>query len=142
MSPYLPFGGEHCSMLKAAGFTTPKRQWIWLPVSCYLIEHPLHGYILVDTGWSRTMSPDGVYDHKAQIRSLGSPVLYMMNQGVVEKGQAIDEQLRNLGIETRELRAVLLTHLDCDHANGLDGVSDAQQILVSRAELFPSPSFQ
>ncbi len=135
VSPYLPFGGEHCSTLKAAGLTTPKSRWIWLPVSCYLIEHPVHGLILVDTGWSRTMSPNGVYDRKAQIRSLGSPLLYLTNQGVVEKGQAIDEQLRARGIDIKQLSAVLLTHLDCDHANGLDGVSDAQQILVSRAEL-------
>ena len=80
VSPHLPFGGDHCSMLKAAGLTTPKSQWMWLPVSVYLIEHP-NGRILVDTGWHREMSPDGVYDRKAQIKSLGSWQLYIVNQG-------------------------------------------------------------
>lgn len=70
VSPYLPFGGDNCNLLKASGITTPKRDWIWLPVSVYLIEHP-RGRILVDTGWHRDMSPDGVYDKKAQIKSLG-----------------------------------------------------------------------
>jgi glyoxylase-like metal-dependent hydrolase (beta-lactamase superfamily II) len=135
VSPYLPFGGEHCSIFKAAGLTTPKNKWIWLPVSCYLIEHPEHGYILVDTGWSREMSPDGIFDRKAQIRSLGSRFLYMANQGMVEEGQTIGEQLLNRGIDSEQLRAVLLTHLDCDHANGINDVSDAQQFLVSRAEV-------
>ena len=90
VSPYLPFGGDHCSLLKASGFTTPKKDWIWLPVSCYLIEHP-QGLILVDTGWHRDMSPHGVFDKKAQIKSLGSWFLYHVNQGRIAAGEAIDE---------------------------------------------------
>ena len=78
VSPYLPFGGDNCSLLKASGMTTPKEDWIWLPVSVYLIEHP-KGLILVDTGWHRDMSPEGVYDKAAQIKSLGSRVLYHIN---------------------------------------------------------------
>lgn len=40
VSPYLPFGGDRCNILKASGITTPKSKWIWLPVSCYYIETP------------------------------------------------------------------------------------------------------
>ena len=40
VSPYLPFGGDNCSIIKASGLTTPKKDWIWLPVFSYLIEHP------------------------------------------------------------------------------------------------------
>ena len=134
VSPYLPYGGDKCSIIKAAGLTTPKRDWLWLPVSAYLIEHQ-NGRILVDTGWSRDMSPDGVFDAAAQIRSLGSPLLYMTNQGVVGKDEAIDEQLSALGIAINDIDYVLLTHLDCDHANGLGNVKDAKHILVSNAEL-------
>ena len=75
VSPYLPFGGDNCNLLKASGMTTPKEDWIWLPVSVYLIEHP-KGLILVDTGWHRDMSLEGVYDKAAQIKSLGSRILY------------------------------------------------------------------
>ncbi|MDO5532827.1 N-acyl homoserine lactonase family protein [Sutterella sp.] len=134
VSPYLPFGGDDCGVLKAAGLTTPKRDWIWLPVFCYFIEHP-HGRILVDTGWHREMSPDGVYDRAAQIRSLGSLPLYLTNQGRVGPGEAIDERLAKLGVTPEMLDYVLLTHLDCDHANGLRLVGDAKKILVSAEEL-------
>ena len=132
VSPALPFGGD-CNIIKASGLTTPKSKWLWLPVSAYLIEHP-KGLILVDCGWHRDMSPNGVYDKRAQIKSLGSRFLYHINQGVLEKGAAIDEQLADMGLAPSDLDYVLLTHLDCDHANGLKQVADAKHILVSRTE--------
>ena len=134
VSPYLPFGGDNCSLLKASGMTTPKEDWIWLPVSVYLIEHP-KGLILVDTGWHRDMSPEGVYDKAAQIKSLGSRVLYNVNQGQIPLGEAVDEQLEAMGIKPADLDYVLLTHLDCDHANGLRAVKDAKHIIVAQEEL-------
>lgn len=100
----------------------------------HLITCP-HWKILFDCGWHRDMSPDGSPDRRAQIRSLGSLPLYITNQGRSEKGAAIDEQLAALGIKPSELDMVLLSHLDCDHANGLKLVSDAKQILVSEDEL-------
>ena len=134
VSPYLPFGGDNCNLLKASGMTTPKEDWIWLPVSVYLIEHP-KGLILVDTGWHRDMSPEGVYDKAAQIKSLGSRVLYNVNQGQIPLGEAVDEQLETMGIKPAGLDYVLLTHLDCDHANGLRAVKDAKHIIVAQEEL-------
>lgn len=133
VSPALPFGGD-CGIIKASGITTPKKKWLWLPVSSYLIEHP-KGKILVDCGWNRDMSPNGLYDRKAQIRSLGSRLLYNINQGVVEEAAAVDEQLARMGLKAEDIDYVLLTHLDCDHANGLRLVAGAKHILVSRAEM-------
>ena len=134
VSPYLPFGGDDCSMLKASGMTTPKKDWIWLPVFSYLIEHP-KGKILFDTGWHRDMSSEGIYDKRAQIKSLGSWFLYHINQGRIVKGEAINEHLAAMGISTGDIDYVLLPHLDCDHANGLNQVAQAKHILVSKAEM-------
>ena len=134
VSPYLPFGGDNCSLLKASGITTPKSEWIWLPVFSFYIEHP-RGKFLFDTGWHREMSPEGVYDKQAQIKSLGSWFLYQINQGRIARGEAIDEQLARLGVKPEDLDCVLLSHLDCDHANGLRQVAAAKRILVSRAEM-------
>ncbi|MBR3626195.1 MAG: MBL fold metallo-hydrolase, partial [Bacteroidaceae bacterium] len=134
VSPYLPFGGDDCSLLKASGITTPKSEWIWLPVFSFYIEHP-RGKFLFDTGWHREMSPEGVYDKRAQIKSLGSWFLYQINQGRIARGEAIDEQLAQLGVKPENLDCVLLSHLDCDHANGLRQVAAAKRILVSRAEM-------
>lgn len=134
VSPYLPFGGDNCSLLKASGITTPKSEWIWLPVFTFLIEHP-NAKILFDTGWHREISPNGIFDMKAQIKSMRSLFLYAINQARIAKGEAVNEQLAAKGISPSELDYVLLSHLDCDHANGLHQVSDARNILVSSAEL-------
>lgn len=133
VSPYLPFGGENCSLIKAAGLTTPRSERLWLPVSAYLIEHP-KGTILLDTGWHREISPNGVYDKKAQIRHMGH-ILYLVNQGKIAAGQSISKQLAALGITPDTLDYVLLSHLDCDHASGLREVKTARHILVSDEEV-------
>lgn len=134
VAPELPFGGDDCSAIKASGLFGKKENRIWLPVSAYLIEHP-KGTFWVDTGWSRDMSPNGVFDKKAQIKSLNSRLLYKINQGKIGLGQCIDEQLLTRGIKVSDLDAVLLTHLDCDHANGLKQVKDAKKFLVSADEV-------
>lgn len=134
VAPSLPFGGNEKNPLKASPIFTRAADKLWLPVSSYLIEHP-KGKILFDCGWHRNMSPDGEFDKKAQIESLGSRLLYMVNQGKVEKGQAVDEQLAELGIRPSDLDYVLLSHLDCDHANGIGLVKDAKHIFVSKDEL-------
>jgi len=133
VAPQLPFGGEHCSAIKASGVFGKASDRLWLPVSSYLIESR-HGLVLFDCGWHRDMSPAGVYDRRAQIRSLGGYSLYKTNQGVLPAGEAIDEQLGRMGIRPADLDLVLLSHLDCDHANGLKLVEDAKRILVSGSE--------
>ncbi len=134
VSPYLPFGGEDCSLLKASGLFEKKENRLWLPVSAYLIEHP-KGRFLVDSGWSRAMSPKGEFDRKAQIKSLGSYLLYLVNQGILPLGEGVDEHLSRLGLTSSDLDAVLITHLDCDHANGLELVKDAKRFLVAADEV-------
>lgn len=134
VSPALPFGGDHCTPIKVAGIFTKAADRLWLPVSAYLIECR-HGKILFDCGWHRNMSPVGEFDKQAQIQSLGSFRLYRINQGVLPSGQGIDEQLNHAGIKPEDIDIVLLSHLDCDHVNGLKLVSDAKKILVSRDEL-------
>ena len=134
VAPELPFGGEHCNPVKASGVFGKKEDRLWLPVSAYLIECK-HGKILFDCGWHRDMSPNGEFDKKAQEKSLGGFALYKTNQGVLPLGEAIDEQLLTLGIKDTDLDMVLLSHLDCDHANGLKLVAGAKQIMVANDEI-------
>ncbi len=133
VSPYLPFGGDGCGILKASGLTTEKKDRIWLPVSSYLIRHP-EGMLLFDCGWHREMSPEGTYDKRAQIRHM-SRTLYMVNQGILPEGEAVDEQLARMGISPSDLDCVILSHLDVDHVSGLKLVRDAKRILVSEDEV-------
>ncbi len=81
------------------------------------------------------MSPNGEFDRKAQIRSLGNFFLYKTNQGVLPMGESIDEQLAGLGIKDSDLDVVFLSHLDCDHVNGLRQVAGAKKILASNTEI-------
>lgn len=134
VAPDLPFSGDDCNAVKSSGVFGKKEDRLWLPVSAYLIEHP-KGNFLVDTGWARDMSPTGEFDKKAQIKSLGSVVLYEVNQGRIGLGQCIDEQLAAMGIRDSNLDAVLLTHLDCDHVNGLKQVKGAKRVLVAADEV-------
>lgn len=134
IEPELAFGGDHCSLAKASGFTLKRSPRIWLPVSVFLVEAP-QGLLLLDTGWDRSMSPAGVFDKRAQIDSLGSKILYHVNQGVVPEGQTASEQLQRLGIRPNDLDYVIISHLDCDHANGLRQFKQAKHIMVARTEL-------
>lgn len=90
IEPELAFGGDHCSTAKASGFSLNNSPRIWLPVSVLLVETS-KGLLLLDTGWSRSMSPQGTFDKEAQIKSLGSKVLYHVNQGVVPMGMTASE---------------------------------------------------
>lgn len=134
VAPDLPFGGDNCSRIKAAGIFCKAEDRLWLPVSAYLIEHP-KGRFLVDTGWARSMSPEGKLDKRAQIKSLGSTRLYKVNQGRVALGQCVDEQLAAMGLAPSDIDAVLITHLDCDHANGIVQMKGARRFLVAAEEL-------
>lgn len=133
IEPELAFGGDHCSLARASGFTLKRSKRIWLPVSIFLVQTP-HSLLLLDTGWDRSMSPNGVFDKKAQIASLGSSILYHVNQGIVPKGKTASEQLAKMGIKPSDLDYVIISHLDCDHANGLRQFKDARHIMVARTE--------
>lgn len=130
IEPELAFGGDHCSTPKAASFSIKKSPKISLPVNVFLLE-TLDKLILLDTGWDRSMSPNGVFDKKTQIKSLGSSLLYHVNQGVVPKGMTASEQVDKLGIKSSDIDYVVISHLDCDHADGLRQFKDA---MVARSE--------
>ena len=82
--------------------------------------------ILIDTGWNKAN-----HDHQLKNLSFQWPV----NKAVLPYGQSIDEQLNKMGIQPSDLDYVLLSHLHCDHADGLEHVKDAKKILVSKEEL-------
>lgn len=134
VAPDFPFGGEHSNAVTSSGIFENRSKRMWLPLSAYLIEHP-KGRFLVDTGWARDISPNGEFDKKAQIKSLGSVLLYEVNQGRIGLGQCIDEQLVEMGIKDSDIDAVLITHLDCDHANGMKQVKGAKKFLVAADEI-------
>lgn len=120
----LPFHHDYDAPLAWTGLFRSKEHIIQIPVSSYLIEHP-KGLILIDTGWNTVNR-----DHQIRNLSFQWPV----NKADLPAGQAINEQLAAMGIQPRDLDYVLMSHLHCDHADGLRLVKDAKHILVSEEE--------
>ena len=69
VSKAVPYGGGVNLKNARRGVFDKVADRVELPVSAYLIEHP-KGKVLIDTGWSREISPEGVYDAAAVKRQL------------------------------------------------------------------------
>ena len=121
----LPFNENTLNPLAFTGLFRPKSDRVVMPVSAYLIEHP-KGLVLLDTGWHTDVRIN-------QKKYLG-PILYQVNKAYLPEGEAIHEQLEQLGYKPSDLDYVILSHLDCDHASGLKHVSEAKQILTNKLE--------
>lgn len=130
----LPDNGGNFSTDIAKAMMTPERDRVTLPVSAYLIEHR-SGIYLVDTGWSRDISPDGTYDFKDACSVLPRH-LVMLYHPFVPHGMTVKEQLDARGISPEDIKAVLITHFDADHVAGLRSVSNAQRIIVPEDEAY------
>lgn len=100
--------------------------WVTLPCSTYLIEHP-KGNILVDTSWHRDIRSNPQ-------ECIGEPLCQLF-PGDLPEGEAVDERLAAFGMTPGDIDYVLMTHLHCDHASGMKMVADAKHMLVSRIEL-------
>ena len=133
VSPSVPEGGLSLGGA-LGGVFCPESRRVTLPVSCYLIEHPA-GRVLVDTGISRDISPDGVFDRKAANRILPTYLTGFFRPSV-EKGCTAVEKLEGVGIAPEDLDIVLLTHLDPDHTAGLRSLRNAKRRLMPQEEFF------
>ena len=134
VSETVPYGNSIDLKNTAKQLSAPEKERLQLPVCCYLLEHP-KGLILVDTGWCREISPEGVYDAKAVARVL-PPHLAAFFHPYLPAGHAIHEQLSERGIKPEDLAYVLLTHLDADHVADLKQVNRAGHILLPEDEYF------
>ena len=134
VSETVPFGSRIDLSNKVRQLMTADRNRLTLPVFSFLIEHP-RGLILVDTGWCREISPNGVYDSRAVAGVLPSHLAAFFRP-TLPAGMAIHEQLAERGIRPEDLEYVLLTHLDPDHVAGLKHVVGAKHIILPEDEYF------
>jgi len=109
--------------LAPTGWFRSKKHRLWMPVSTYLIEHP-KGLVLIDTGWNKE-------ERVSKSSKFNIPKVAVSE---LPQGLSIDEQLKKLGISPENLDYVLISHMDGDHIGGLDVVSKAKKILVSKDE--------
>lgn len=121
----LPFAGRSKNPLAFTGLFRGKKHRISVPVRAYLIEHP-KGKILVDTGWDDAIRKDA--------RKYEGAANYFASPGELPEGEGIHDQLAKLGCQTSDLDYCFLTHLDIDHAGGIQEVRDVPHIMCSKAE--------
>jgi len=95
--------------------------WLRIPVPAFLIEHPGAGPILVDTGFHASVATDPK-------QNLGGAIgrLYSIEMA---PEQAIAAQLRKLGVEPRDIKVVIMTHLHIDHASAISDFTEATYVL-------------
>ncbi|MEM8599919.1 MAG: N-acyl homoserine lactonase family protein [Bacteroidota bacterium] len=120
------YGGP--SFLRLPVIVSDPRWTPWLPVTCWLVEHP-EGVIVVDTGeTARTAEPDYFACDP------GTAFVYeRLLRFDVAAASEVGPQLRALGIPPEEVRTVVLTHLHSDHAGGLAHFPNAR-FFLSRTE--------
>jgi glyoxylase-like metal-dependent hydrolase (beta-lactamase superfamily II) len=78
---------------------------------CLLIETDRHGLVLVDTGL-------GASDVGPRSRIPG--MFRVMNRPRLARGESAIDQVRLLGFTPQDVRHIVLTHLDFDHAGGIE----------------------
>jgi N-acyl homoserine lactone hydrolase len=100
---------------------SPREGWLRVPVPAFLLEHPGVGPILVDTGFHASVA----VDPKQKLGSLISR-LYRIE---MEPAHAIAAQLRKLGVEPRDVKVVIMTHLHMDHASAISDFTEATYVL-------------
>ncbi|MEO3795534.1 N-acyl homoserine lactonase family protein [Nonomuraea sp. B10E15] len=100
---------------------------ITVPVYAYLIDHPRHGLLLVDTGVNREQAHDhdGYYD-------MTSRLLSERDEYQMTPEQDLRVRLARLGYDADEVTTVFLTHVHDDHAGGLRHLPRATVVLDRR----------
>ncbi len=134
VSETVPYGNRVNLRDTGRQLLIPERKRIELPVCVFLVEHP-KGLLLVDTGWSREISPEGIRDQKAADRVLPRQLAALYHPWV-PAGMTVSEQLLTRGIRAEDLDCVILTHLDPDHVSGLHSVGKAKRIILAEDEYF------
>lgn len=122
----VPFRDVSKNPFAYTGFLRGHSNRITIPVKAFLVEHP-KGNVLIDTGWHTNVRNRPICHE--------SLPLWFTSRPDLPKGTAITEQLSELGIKPHDISYVILTHLDVDHASGLQLVKEAKHIIASPDEL-------
>lgn len=103
--------------LRRLRFLIDRRWTDWLPVYTFLISHP-EGFILFDAGLSPHCKDPGYFPFWMPTFTLTSEIDLTGTEGV-------SAQLRERGIEPKDLKSVVISHLHYDHSGGLPDLAGA-----------------
>lgn len=126
VSPAVPDRSARRSPLAYTGLLQRRASRIQVPVKAFLVQVADH-CVLVDAGWSEACAT-------SPLSHLGFS-LWFASEPVLAPGEGIGPQLARLGLSPADLDAVVLTHLDCDHASGLADLTTARRVIASPQEI-------
>lgn len=95
---------------------------------CLLIETDAHGLVLVDTGYGLS---DVDHPHRHPDPRITLPWRMLLNIRLREQETAI-RQIEALGFTANDVRHIIVTHLDFDHAGGLEDFPNATVHVMQR----------
>ena len=107
---------------------------------CLLIETDAHGLVLVDTGYGLR---DVDHPHRQPNPRITCAMRAMLNIKLRAQDTAI-RQIEALGFRAGDVRHIVLTHLDFDHAGGLEDFPQAMVHVLEKewsAATGPRPGF-
>ncbi len=107
--------------LRMLGIGTPRSRWWTIPVPSFLIHHPSAGPFLVDTGLHPSVTAEPSANLGRIITRFSSPNL--------EAGKDIAAQLRSRGLEAKDIKTVVMTHMHFDHTSAMSELGNASFIL-------------
>lgn len=114
-----PYGGQYIDGGQGA-FYTPGEM-----VAHALVVETNEGLVLVDTGI-------GLEDLRAPMKRLGTGFVVLTRPRLREEDTAV-RQIERLGFKRKDVRHIVVSHLDVDHAGGISDFPEAQ-IHVHRDE--------
>lgn len=110
--------------VRGLGLLTPRSKWTYVPVPCFLVEHPTVGHFLVDTG----LPPAASHDVRAALGRRAAMVYDIRMQD----GWAVTDRLVGLGLDPLGIELVVLTHMHQDHVGAVAQLPRATFVVDAR----------
>lgn len=106
----------------------------FMPIWVWVIEHP-EGVFVIDTGENAAVSTPGYFEPAGKLIARYNRRNLKFN---ISKENEIGHQLSTLGIEKKDIKNVVLTHLHLDHTDGIKDFPNAEFIV--NADEYKNPS--
>jgi N-acyl homoserine lactone hydrolase len=100
------------AVLRGSGVLTPRSRWIWVPIPCFLVEHPTVGPFLIDTGL-----PIAARESVRAAYGVRASLAYKVR---MEEGAAVTERLAARDVDPLSIDFVVMTHMHYDHTGSVE----------------------